>query len=93
MYAIRSYYEKLGFFETVDVQPQRVAGHEDLADLDVKVKEQSVGSLNGGIGYGTETGLSFQAGITQDNFFGSGNKASINFETNQYTKDISYSFV
>ena len=83
--------DKLGYFESTELQPNRVPGTDDQADLDVKVKEQSMGSISGGIGYGTETGVSFQAGISQDNFFGSGYKGAINFETNQYTKDISLS--
>ncbi len=88
----KSRLEKLGYFEKVDIQPHRIPGHEDQADLDVEVKERSVGSINGGVGYGTESGVSFQAGISQDNFFGSGNKGAINFETNKYSKNVELSF-
>lgn len=88
----KSRLEKLGYFEKVDIQPHRIPGHEDQADLDVEVKERSVGSINGGVGYGTESGVSFQAGISQDNFFGSGNKGAVNFETNKYSKNVELSF-
>ena len=36
--------------------------------------------------------MSFQAGIQQDNFFGSGNKGAINFETNKYSRNVELSF-
>lgn len=88
----KSRLNRLGFFETVDIKPRRLPGAEDKADLDVKVKEQPAGSITGGVGYGTSTGVSFNFGISQDNFLGTGNKAAFNFTTNEYSKtyDLSY---
>lgn len=83
---------RLGFFETVEIQPRRLPGSEDKVDLDVTVKEQPAGSVTGGIGYGTTSGLSFQFGLTQDNFMGSGRKGAFTFNMNDYSKtfDVSY---
>lgn len=83
---------RLGFFETVEIQPRRLPGSDDKADLDVTVKEQPAGSITGGVGYGTESGLSFQFALQQDNFLGTGKKAAFNFNTNDYSKtfDVSY---
>ena len=83
---------RLGFFETVEIQPRRLPGSEDKVDLDVTVKEQAAGSITGGVGYGTSSGVSFQFGLTQDNFMGSGNKGAFTFNMNDYSKtfDLSY---
>jgi outer membrane protein insertion porin family len=83
---------RLGFFETVEIQPRRLPGSEDKVDLDVTVKEQAAGSITGGVGYGTTSGISFQFGLTQDNFMGSGKKGAFTFNMNDYSKtfDVSY---
>ncbi|MGL5031073.1 MAG: outer membrane protein assembly factor BamA [Aeromonas sp.] len=83
---------RLGYFENVEVATKRVPGNDDLVDLDFKVKEQPAGSINAGIGYGTESGMSLQAGISQDNFLGTGNKVALNASTNDYSKSIDLSY-
>lgn len=88
----RTRLERLGYFERVEVDTVRVPGEEDQVDLVFSVTEQPSGSIQAGIGYGGYQGLSLNAGISQENFFGSGNSAALQLNTNRFQRDAQLNF-
>ena len=69
---------RLGFFKDVSVETPRVPGTNDQVDLNVDVKERLSGSVQAGVGYGTQNGVLVNFGVQQDNVLGSGDKLAFN---------------
>lgn len=81
--------QRLPYIEKVEFETKNLAGTDDRVDVAFKVKERPSGSFNAGVSFGSFQGLSFQFGIEQQNFLGSGNSAGISLNTNKYQKSIS----
>ena len=83
--------DRLGFFESVHMNPVEVPGTNDEVDLDMRVKEKPTGMLGLGIGFSSANSLSFNASISQENIFGSGNNVSLSLDTSSYYRTIALS--
>lgn len=79
---------RTGFYETVDMNVQRVGLNGDTVNVNTVVKEQPTGSITGGIGYGTDSGFMIQGGISQSNVFGWGSRASVSAYDNDYRQHV-----
>ncbi len=66
----------LGFFEEVKVETRRGTS-EDRVDIDVLVKEKPTGSFSIGGGFSSIDGILGSGSISQNNFFGLGQRVSI----------------
>ncbi|MGB5444091.1 MAG: outer membrane protein assembly factor BamA [Psychromonas sp.] len=81
---------RLGFFSKVDIVTERVS--DDLVDVNVNVEEQASGSFTAGVGFGTDSGLSLNAGVQQDNFLGTGDKVGFEIKNNDYSTGASVDY-
>lgn len=82
----------LGFFQDVAIKRDHVAGHPELVDLKVKVKERRTGTAQVQAGYDTAYGITYGASISEKNFLGSGDGVSIGFQNNAVVQNYNIGF-
>ena len=84
--------QRLPYVETVDVATVPVPGSMNEVDLKVTVEEKLAGSFNIGAGYSQTQGLLFNVGLTQENLFGTGQRLSLNINTDRANTIYSAAF-
>jgi outer membrane protein insertion porin family len=78
--------DRLGFFTDVQIDTQEVPNAPDQVDINLAVVEKPTGNLSLGAGYSSSDKLTFQAGVKQENVFGSGNYLGLDFNTSQLNR-------
>lgn len=85
--------DRLGFFETVNVDTVRIPGSIDQVDLNYDVTEKPTGSLQAGLGYSDSQGAIVNLSVTQNNLLGTGQQASVNLDNSSVTKQLGVNFI
>ncbi|SDT93166.1 outer membrane protein assembly factor BamA [Halopseudomonas salegens] len=85
--------ERLGFFREVDVETNQVPGSDDLVDVNYTVEEQPSGSVTASLGFAQGTGLILGGSISQNNFFGTGNRVNFSATRSEYQTALSFGFL
>lgn len=81
---------RLGYFTRVNIDTRRVS--DDEVDLVIQVEEQSTGSFTAGIGYSQLDGVSFNIGVSERNWLGTGNELNITANSSASTKSADIGF-
>lgn len=84
--------ERLGYFSQVEVETLPVAGSPDLIDINYTVKEQPSGSISASLGYSQASGVVYGANISQSNFLGTGNTASLGANKSDWRTSYNFSY-
>ncbi len=84
--------ERLGYFESVEVETPPVVGTNDEIDVNYTVVEKPSGNLMAGIGYSQVQGIVLNANISQDNVFGSGKRVNLAFNNSDYLTSYQFGF-
>ena len=84
--------DKLGYFSEVQIDTPGVPGTADQVDVNVKVTERNTGNLTFGIGYSTTENIVLNAGLAQNNLFGTGNSLSFQINTGSVNQNYSLSY-
>lgn len=84
--------QRLGYFETVEVENTPVAGSDDQVDVTFTVKETTSGSFMFGVGYSQLSGVNTSIQLSENNFLGTGNRVSVAAQRSSYQKRYDFSF-
>ena len=84
--------QRLGYFKKVEITTPKVAGSEDQVDVIVNVEETTSGAFTFGLGYSQVYGVVLSASVSQNNFLGTGDRASITASKSDFLEkyDLAY---
>ncbi len=85
---------RLGFFDEVQMLPKTIKSRDDLADMEITIKErESTGSLDFGAAYGGQYyGLSFTGKLQKFNVFGTGRNIGMDMNLNFVRQLVNLNF-
>ncbi|HEY8011392.1 MAG TPA: outer membrane protein assembly factor BamA [Rudaea sp.] len=84
--------QRLGYFKKVEITTPRVAGTDDQVDVDVKVEETNSGSFTFGLGYSQVERLIASVSLSENNFIGTGDHASVTISKSYYLTQYGLSY-
>ncbi|GAB3507679.1 outer membrane protein assembly factor BamA [Pseudoxanthomonas daejeonensis] len=85
--------QRLGYFETVEVETPAVPGTNDQVDVVFNVKETTSGSFVFGLGYSQLAGMTASIQLSQNNFLGGGNRVSVEAQRSDYMQRYAFSYL
>ncbi|MBK4765306.1 MAG: outer membrane protein assembly factor BamA [Pantoea sp. Brub] len=77
-----------GYYNGVEFQTKKISNSLNQVDLIFIVDEHNNGSINAGVGYGADSGLSFTFDASQNNWFGTGKTVNLNFRKGLYGTQV-----
>lgn len=85
--------ERLGYFETVEVETEEVPGTEDQIDVNFSVVEQNFGAVNFQVGTGGDSDFFISTSLQAQNFLGTGRTVAIGVNKSQYQQSLNFSYI
>jgi outer membrane protein insertion porin family len=84
--------QRLGYFKKVEITTPKVPGTDDQVDVAVNVEETSSGAFTFGVGYSQVYGLVLSTSVSQNNFLGTGDRASVTISKSDFVTRYQMSY-
>ncbi len=84
--------KRLGFFSDVKMDVSKIKGVKDKINLHFTVVETKTGQFSIGLSHSNSVGTSFNLGIQENNFLGTGNVLNANFSNSKAVKETAFYF-
>ena len=84
--------ERLGYFETVEVETEEVAGTEDQIDVNYDVLEQNFGAVSFSVGTGGGDDFFISSNLQAANFLGTGQTIGIGVNRSRFIKGLNFQY-
>jgi outer membrane protein insertion porin family len=85
--------ERLGYFETVEVETEEVPGTEDQIDVNYSVAEQNFGAVSFQVGTGGGGDFFISSSLQAQNFLGTGRTVGIGINKSRFQKGLNFRYV
>lgn len=84
--------KRLGFFSDVNMEVSRLKNFPDKINLHFSVEETKTGTFSIGLSHSNSSGASFNMGIKESNFLGTGNTLNAALSNSEAVKEMSFYF-
>ena len=84
--------KRLGYFSDVKMEVSKLKGFNDKIDLHFAVEETKTGTFSLGLSHSNSSGASFNMGVKENNFLGTGNTLNAAFSNSTAVQEMSFYF-